>query len=107
MRADNTNGKRGTGKRDIVDIGSNNRLPGTAGPFPQQDSFLETGHGSEIHGEEREFEQDVPSPLFLHLPESDQSKHLHLYGVAEQDMGNSSSSPLTRTSFGCRRSFGW
>jgi hypothetical protein len=33
-------------------------------------------------------EQDVPSPLFLHLPESDQSKHLHLYGVAEQDMGD-------------------
>lgn len=33
-------------------------------------------------------EQDVASPLVLHFPRSRQSKHLHLFGVAEQDMGN-------------------
>lgn len=41
-------------------------------------------------------EQDAPNPLFLHLPESGQSKHLHLYGVAEQDMGNLVVAPVNK-----------
>jgi hypothetical protein len=42
-------------------------------------------------------EQDVPGPLFLHFPESGQSKHLHLFGVAEQDMGNLVVAPVDQS----------
>jgi hypothetical protein len=42
-------------------------------------------------------EQDVPNPLSLHLPESGRSKHLHLYGVAEQDMGNLAVAPVEKS----------
>ena len=42
-------------------------------------------------------EQDVPSPLFLHLSESGQSKHLHLHGVAEQDMGDLVVAPVDKS----------
>ena len=42
-------------------------------------------------------EQDVPSPLFLHLSKSGQSKHLHLHGVAEQDMGDLVVAPVDKS----------